>query len=168
MTYSGSATDERYAMGMLTADADGDLLDAKSWRKMPRARDGQRAGKRAVRPRAQQLHQKRKKARISSSFTPGPIPASTAHPLSDPNRHCHIRTVRYDADDKPVFQEREVRGKLRVRQRCAAEKVISLRFLGRYTIVCKARYQKARVRGLFVLRYLLHLFQVFFLFDEGD
>lgn len=31
MTYSASATDANYCLGLLTADADADLLDAKSW-----------------------------------------------------------------------------------------------------------------------------------------
>jgi len=35
ITYSGSATDERYAMGLLTASQDADLLDAASWSKSP-------------------------------------------------------------------------------------------------------------------------------------
>ncbi|BCX49835.1 glycosyl hydrolase family 43 [Haloferula helveola] len=33
MTYSASATDANYCLGMLTADADADLLDPKSWSK---------------------------------------------------------------------------------------------------------------------------------------
>lgn len=33
ITYSASATDENYCMGLLTADADADLLDAASWKK---------------------------------------------------------------------------------------------------------------------------------------
>lgn len=35
MTYSASATDANYCMGMLTADENADLLDAKSWKKSP-------------------------------------------------------------------------------------------------------------------------------------
>lgn len=35
MTYSGSATDSRYAMGLLTADEDIDPLDPTSWTKSP-------------------------------------------------------------------------------------------------------------------------------------
>ncbi|WP_125767648.1 glycoside hydrolase family 43 protein [Lapidilactobacillus wuchangensis] len=34
ITYSGSATDENYAMGLLWADADSNLLDAYSWHKI--------------------------------------------------------------------------------------------------------------------------------------
>jgi len=33
LTYSASATDSRYCLGMLTADANADLLDPKSWKK---------------------------------------------------------------------------------------------------------------------------------------
>ena len=35
MTYSGSATDANYAMGLLTADADADLMDPDAWTKSP-------------------------------------------------------------------------------------------------------------------------------------
>ena len=34
LTYSASATDENYAMGLLYADLDSDLMDAKSWTKV--------------------------------------------------------------------------------------------------------------------------------------
>lgn len=36
MTYSASATDANYCLGLLTADEDADLLDAKSWKKSPK------------------------------------------------------------------------------------------------------------------------------------
>lgn len=35
MTYSASATDARYCLGMLSIDAEGDLMDAKAWTKSP-------------------------------------------------------------------------------------------------------------------------------------
>jgi GH43 family beta-xylosidase len=35
MTYSSNSTDYKYCMGLLTADADADLLDPKSWTKSP-------------------------------------------------------------------------------------------------------------------------------------
>ena len=35
MTYSASATDARYCMGMLTCDADADLMNAVNWSKSP-------------------------------------------------------------------------------------------------------------------------------------
>lgn len=35
MTYSASATDANYCLGLLTADEDADLLDPKSWKKSP-------------------------------------------------------------------------------------------------------------------------------------
>ena len=36
LTYSASATDANYCLGMLTADANADLLDPKSWKKSPK------------------------------------------------------------------------------------------------------------------------------------
>ncbi len=35
LTYSASATDHRYAMGLLWADGDADLMDPASWHKLP-------------------------------------------------------------------------------------------------------------------------------------
>src|SRR3546814_11174907 len=35
MTYSASATDARYCLGLLTADADADIMDPHAWTKSP-------------------------------------------------------------------------------------------------------------------------------------
>lgn len=35
MTYSASATDDRYCLGLLTADADADIMDPRAWSKSP-------------------------------------------------------------------------------------------------------------------------------------
>ena len=56
VTYSASATDANYCMGMLTAAASADLLDPASWRKstLPVLQTNAAAG--VLRPGSQQLH----------------------------------------------------------------------------------------------------------------
>ena len=103
MTYSGSATDERYCMGMLTADEGGDLLRAESWQKSPE-------------PVMVSEPQNGLYGPGHNSFTVDadgndvlvfharPDAGFHGTPLSDPNRHTYIRKLRYDAAERPVFQ----------------------------------------------------------------
>ena len=56
LTYSASATGIEYAMGLLTASADADLLDPASWTKSPESVYGRRPPRRHLRPGPQQLH----------------------------------------------------------------------------------------------------------------
>jgi Predicted beta-xylosidase len=104
LTYSGSATDERYAMGLLTLRAGSDPLDPKAWIKSPEPV--------MVTEEKNGLY-----GPGHNSFTKGdhgedilvfharPYPGFRGSALSDPNRHCFLRTIRYDADDRPVFRE---------------------------------------------------------------
>ena len=103
MTYSGSATDENYAMGMLTADEDADLLCKDSWTKSPVPV--------MVTDPAHQIYgpghnsfTKDKEGRDLLVFHARPYPGFQGTPLSDPNRHCHVWPVEYDGNDQPVFQ----------------------------------------------------------------
>ena len=102
LTYSGSATDENYAMGMLTADEDADLLCKDSWTKSPVPV--------MVTDPAHQIYgpghnsfTKDKEGRDLLVFHARPYPGFQGTPLSDPNRHCHVWPVEYDEDDRPVF-----------------------------------------------------------------
>jgi len=103
VTYSASATDENYAMGLLWADADADLLDAGSWTKS-------------------------KKPVLTSSpeydiYGPGHNSFTVAEdgvtdmlvyhartyteiegdPLWNPDRHTFVKPLRWDDDGMPVF-----------------------------------------------------------------
>ena len=102
LTYSGSATDENYAMGMLTADEDADLLCKDSWTKSPVPV--------MVTDPAHQIYgpghnsfTKDKEGRDLLVFHARPYPGFQGTPLSDPNRHCHVWPVEYDGNDQPVF-----------------------------------------------------------------
>ncbi len=103
MTYSASATDENYAVGLLWADEDADLLDSTAWTKS-------------------------KKPVLTSSpeysiYGPGHNSFTLAEdgetdmlvyhartyteiegdPLWNPDRHTFVKPLRWDADGMPVF-----------------------------------------------------------------
>jgi GH43 family beta-xylosidase len=105
MTYSASATDANYAMGLLSASVESDLLDPKSWSKSPvpvlrsSARNGQYGPG-------------------HNSFTTSPdgkLDILVYHarnyrdiagePLRDPNRHTRAQAIRWKQDGMPDFGE---------------------------------------------------------------
>ena len=103
VTYSASATDERYAMGLLWAEADADLLNPASWSK----------SKEPVLTSSPQY----------SIFGPGHNSFTVAEdgvtdllvyhartyteiegdPLWNPDRHTFVKPLRWDEDGMPVF-----------------------------------------------------------------
>ncbi|MBT9671172.1 family 43 glycosylhydrolase [Secundilactobacillus kimchicus] len=103
MTYSASATDENYAMGMLTAADDSDLLDPASWQKSPK-------------PVFQSDLSTNQLGPGHNSFTvseDGQQDIMVYHcrnysdikgdPLYDPNRHTLVKPFSYDDNGYPVF-----------------------------------------------------------------
>lgn len=102
LTYSGSATDERYAMGMLTAQEDADLTDAKSWSKSP-------VPVMVSEPENGLYGPGHNSFTVDEDgddllvFHARPYPGFHGTALSDPNRHCFVRKVRFDQDDRPLF-----------------------------------------------------------------
>lgn len=103
LTYSASATDENYAMGMLTADEDADLLDPHSWVKSPVPVMVTDPAHRIYGPGHNSFTRDRD-GRDLLVFHARPYPGFIGDPLSDPNRHCHVWPVEYDEKDRPVFQ----------------------------------------------------------------
>ena len=102
LTYSGAATGIDYAMGLLTADADADLLDPASWTKSPEpvfVSD----------PAAGQYGP----GHNSFTETPDGDPVLVYHartyteisgdPLWDPNRHARAQVLPFDEDGNPVW-----------------------------------------------------------------
>ena len=102
MTYSASATDENYAMGMLTADEDADLLKKESWEKSPVPVMVTDPAHRIYGP-GHNSFTKDKDGRDLLVFHARPYPGFIGDPLSDPNRHCHVWPVEYDENDRPIF-----------------------------------------------------------------
>jgi GH43 family beta-xylosidase len=105
LTYSASATDAHYCMGMLTAGADADLLDPRSWAKSPE-------------PVFQSSPRNGQWGPGHNSFTTTPDGRTdilvyhartyrdiAGDPLHDPNRHTRAQPIRWRADGSPDFGE---------------------------------------------------------------
>jgi len=103
ISYSASATDHRYAMGLLWADVDSDLLAASSWHKLPEP----------VFTSNETLH---RYGPGHNSFTladDGQTDIMVYHardylelqgtPLTDPNRHTYIRRLSWTSEGFPDF-----------------------------------------------------------------
>ncbi|KQT35231.1 alpha-N-arabinofuranosidase [Sphingomonas sp. Leaf412] len=102
MTYSASATDARYCMGMLTARDDADVMDPAAWTKSPvpvfatstaHAIYGPGHNSFTVDERGRDLlvYHARDYEKIDGD------------PLFDPNRHTRVQHFRYRADGTPDF-----------------------------------------------------------------
>lgn len=105
LTYSGSATDERYAMGMLTLKAGGNPLDPAAWTKspVPVMVTEEENGLYGPGHNSFTVDEDGNDLLV---FHARPYPGFHGSALSDPNRHCFLRTVRYDADGTPLFREK--------------------------------------------------------------
>ena len=104
VTFSASATDDRYCMGLLTADADADLLKPASWRKDPE-------------PVFETNTETGRYGPGHNSFTvaeDGVTDVLVYHardyagyqgtdPLLDPNRHARVQRLYWNADGTPAF-----------------------------------------------------------------
>ncbi|GAB3036609.1 glycoside hydrolase family 43 protein [Bowmanella dokdonensis] len=107
MTYSAGATDDRYAMGLLWADADADLLDADSWHKSPDPvfSTNERLG------RYGPGHNSFVLAEDGSTdlmiYHSRDYQELQGTPLTDPNRHARARAIYWDANGFPVFMQEQ-------------------------------------------------------------
>lgn len=103
ITYSASATDHNYKMGLLWADEDADLLDAYSWSKSPV-------------PVFQSSEENSQYGPGHNSFTIAedgetdvlvyharPITYNEGDPLENPNRHARAQMFTWDENGFPVF-----------------------------------------------------------------
>lgn len=103
VTFSASATDARYCMGLLTADAGANLLDPASWTKSPQ-------------PVFTTDEHTGRYGPGHNSFTVGPDGESDVlvyhcrdyrniegDPLFDPNRHTRVQRLYWNADGTPSF-----------------------------------------------------------------
>ena len=105
LTYSASATDANYALGMLTADANANLLDPAVWKKSPQ-------------PVFRSSAQNGQYGPGHNAFTTTPDGKTDVlvyharnyrdiqgDPLRDPNRHTRAQVIQWRADGTPDFGE---------------------------------------------------------------
>ncbi|MFC5730591.1 MULTISPECIES: family 43 glycosylhydrolase [Nocardioides] len=103
VTYSGATVDDKYAVGLLTADANADLLDPSSWKKtnhpllstadLPAGQTGPGHNSFSVDELGNPVIAYH--SRTTADTTDGG--------LTDPSRHARVRTVHFDATGAPVL-----------------------------------------------------------------
>jgi GH43 family beta-xylosidase len=102
ITYSASATDENYCVGLLSADAEADLLDSKSWTKSP-GPVFQSAREHGIYGPGHNSFTVSEDGDPLLVFHARTYTEIVGDPLWDPNRHTFIKLVQWDANGWPVF-----------------------------------------------------------------
>jgi len=112
LTYSASATDARYAVGMLTAHQDAELMDPASWTKS-RQPVMQSAPDRAIYGPGHNSFTTDECGRDVMVFHARGYEDIEGDPLYDPNRHARVQYVFYDERGWPIFDPPAGSGPLR-------------------------------------------------------
>lgn len=102
LTYSASETSAHYAMGMLTANQDADLLDPKSWTKerYPVLKTIPEKGIYGPGHNSFTVSEDGKDILV---FHARPYEKLIGEPLSDPNRHTLLSEIKWSEDGRPLF-----------------------------------------------------------------
>lgn len=105
MTFSASATDHNYCMGLLTIDENADLLDPNNWRKTPHPvfRTNESAGQYGPGHNSFTIAEDGKTDVLI--YHARPYPGARPDPLQDPNRHMRAQTFGWTSDGLPDFGE---------------------------------------------------------------
>lgn len=102
LTYSASATDARYCMGMLTAREDADIIDPASWRKspVPVFASSPAAGVYGPGHNSFTVDERGRDVLVYHARDHERI---VGDPLFDPNRHTRVQHFGFDASGMPRF-----------------------------------------------------------------
>lgn len=105
ITYSGSATDENYAMGLLWADEEADLLDGYSWHKLsePVFVTSEKNGQ--FGPGHNSFTKSENEKEDVLIYHARPEKNKAGDPLDNPNRHANAQVFSWDENGFPVFGE---------------------------------------------------------------
>lgn len=103
MTYSASATDENYAMGLLWADADADLLDAGSWTKSERPVLTSSPEHRIFGPGHNSFTVAEDDETVMLVYHARTYTEIEGDPLWNPDRHTFVKPLRWDEHGMPDF-----------------------------------------------------------------
>ncbi len=112
MTYSASATDARYCMGMLTARDDADIMDPAAWTKSPQPVFKSSPARKVFGP-GHNSFTVDERGRDILVYHARDYEAIKGDPLFDPNRHTRVQTFTYKPDGTPDFGEPVANGPLR-------------------------------------------------------
>lgn len=103
LTYSASATDQNYAMGLLTADADADLMDPTSWRKSQEPIFTSNAQTSQWGPGHSAFTVSEDGLSDLLVFHARQYKEIEGEPLNNPDRHTRIQKLYWNADGTPNF-----------------------------------------------------------------
>jgi GH43 family beta-xylosidase len=103
LTFSASATDARYCMGLLTADADADLLDRDSWVKTPDPIFVTNTETSRFGPGHNSFTVAEDGVTDVLVYHARDYRDITGDPLYDPNRHTRVQKVYWHPDGTPLF-----------------------------------------------------------------
>lgn len=102
LTYSASATDARYCLGMLTCNADADIMAAESWSKSPVPVFTTSAVTKVFGP-GHNSFTVDDQGRDVLVYHGRDYEKISGDPLFDPNRHTRVQRLYYRADGTPDF-----------------------------------------------------------------
>lgn len=102
MSYSASATDARYCLGLLTAREDADIMDPAAWAKSPVPVMESSPANRIYGP-GHNSFTTDERGRDMLVFHARDYEKISGDPLFDPNRHTRVQRLRYAADGTPIF-----------------------------------------------------------------
>ena len=111
MTYSASATDARYCLGMLTARDDADVMDAAAWTKSPEP-VMKSAPENHIYGPGHNSFTVDERGRDMLVFHARDYEKIEGDPLFDPNRHTRVQPIRYNRQGVPQFQPPVANGPL--------------------------------------------------------
>lgn len=103
VTYSASATDENYAMGLLWADEDADLMDPSSWHKSTKPVLVSEPKDDVFGPGHNSFTVSEDDESVLLVYHARTYTEIEGDPLWDPNRHTYVKHLRWDEDGMPVF-----------------------------------------------------------------
>lgn len=102
LTYSASATDARYCIGMLTAAEDADIMDPRSWRKSPAPVFASSADTMVFGP-GHNSFTVDEQGRDILVYHGRDYERIEGDPLFNPDRHTRVQRIYYTADGTPDF-----------------------------------------------------------------
>ncbi len=103
VTFSASATDARYCMGLLTADENADLLDARSWTKSANPVFSTNAETRQFGPGHNSFTVAEDGSTDVLVYHARDYRDIVGDPLFDPNRHTRVQRLHWNEDGTPSF-----------------------------------------------------------------
>ena len=103
ITYSASATDENYAMGLLWIDQNADLLDPRNWHKSPKPVLTSSPDYNIFGPGHNSFTVAENGETDMLVYHARTYTEIEGDPLWDPNRHTFVKPLKWDADGMPVF-----------------------------------------------------------------